>query len=387
MRAQAVYLDYAATTPVDARVAAAMAKCLERDGHFGNPSSTHRFGQAAARQVAMAREQVAQRIGASTRSITFTSGATEADNLALQSVMLAEPGRHLVTARTEHKAILDTAAALARRGVAVTYLECAADGLIDPNTLDSAITDRTALVSIMHVNNETGVVQDIEAIGERCRARGALLHVDAAQSVGKLALNVANWPVDMVSLTAHKVYGPKGVGALYIRPSLSLAPLVFGGEQERGLRPGTLPTHQIVGMGAAYALADPAREGPILDALKARLWAGLSAIVDVRRNGHAVRSAPHVLNVAFPGVNGESLRHAISEIAVSAGSACNADNPESSHVLSAMGLSPALAESSLRFSIGRYTTDAEVDYVVGRVATEVARLRQIAAGAPDWCRG
>jgi len=386
MVARAVYLDYAATTPVDERVAAAMAECLERDGHFGNPSSTHRFGQAAARRVAAAREQIAQRIGAGTGSITFTSGATESDNLALQSVMLANPGRHLITARTEHKAVLDTAAALARRGVAVTYLECATDGLIDLNELDAAFTDRTALVSIMHVNNETGVVQDIEAVGERCRARGVLLHVDAAQSAGKLALDVARWPVDMVSLTAHKIHGPKGVGALYVRPPLSLAPLLFGGEQERSLRPGTLPTHQIVGMGAAYALADPAREGPVLDSLRQRLWAGLSALAGVRRNGHPTRSAPHVLNIAFPGVNGESLRHAIGEIAVSAGSACNADNPESSHVLNAMGLSPALAESSLRFSVGRYTTPEEIDYVLGRVAAEVGRLRQIAAGAPNWCK-
>ncbi|HSG66892.1 MAG TPA: aminotransferase class V-fold PLP-dependent enzyme [Gammaproteobacteria bacterium] len=383
-----MYLDYAATTPVAAEVVAAMAECLERDGIFGNPSSAHRWGQAAARGIAMARVQVAQRIGADAQTIVFTSGATEADNLALQGVMHARGGRgsHLVTARTEHKAVLDTAAALERRGFRVSYLDCDTDGLIDPAALAAAITDATVLASIMHVNNETGVVQDVRTLGEICRSRGVLLHVDAAQSVGKLPIDVASWPVDLMSLTAHKVYGPKGVGALYLRAGVSLAAISFGGEQERGLRPGTLATHQIVGMGRAYELADPASEAPRLAALKERLWHGFAAIDGVRRNGHPQRSAPHVLNVAFPGVSGESLRLAIEEIAVSAGSACNAETPESSHVLTAMGLSDALAESSLRFSVGRDTTAEEIDYVVGRVAAAVTELRRVSTGAPAWAR-
>lgn len=388
MTARTVYLDYAATTPVDPAVAEAMAECLELEGDFANPSSAHGFGQAAARRVEAARAQIAQRIGAAADSIILTSGATESDNVALQGVMHAcrERGNHLITARTEHKAVLDTAAALERQGFKTTYLDCDTDGLIDPDALEAAITDDTVLVSIMHSNNETGVVQDLAAIGERCRRHGVLLHTDAAQSIGKVPVNVAGWPVDLVSLTAHKICGPKGVGALYLRSGVPLVPLMFGGEQERALRPGTLPVHQIVGMGRAYEIADPAVEGPRLAALKQRLWEGLSRIDGARRNGHAEHCSPHVLNVTFPGVNGESLRLAIEEIAVSAGSACNAETPESSHVLSAMGLSDALAESSLRLSLGRYTTAEEIDYVVGRMAVEVSRLREMATSAPAWCR-
>lgn len=387
MTEREVYLDYAATTPVDAAVASAMAACLQRDGEFANPSSSHGFGQAAARLVEAARIKVAQRVGASAESIIFTSGATESDNLALQGVMWAnrDRGKHLITARTEHKAVLDTAAALQRRGFSVSYLECDADGLIDPAALDAALTDATTLVSIMHVNNETGVVQDIPALGALCRKRGVLFHVDAAQSIGKIAVPAADWPVDLISLTAHKVYGPKGVGALYIRPGVSLEPVLFGGDQERGLRPGTLAVHQIVGMGKAYELADPAVEGLRLGALKERLWSSLATLGGARRNGRAEGSAPHVLNVTFPGVSGESLRLAIDGIAVSAGSACNAESLESSHVLSAMGLSDALAESSVRFSVGRYTTADEVDYVAGRVVAAVVQLRALAPSAPTWC--
>jgi cysteine desulfurase len=318
----------------------------------------------------------------------FTSGATEADNLALQGAMLAgiSRGRHLVTSMTEHKAVLDTAAALEARGFAVSYVGCDASGLIDIERIDAAITERTVLVSIMHVNNETGVVQDIGSIGECCRRRGVLFHVDAAQSIGKLDLRVDELPLDLVSLTAHKVYGPTGVGALYVAPGVALSPLIFGGDQEQGLRPGTLPTHQIVGMGTAYALADPAVDGPALKRSRDRLWAGLSAIPHVRLNGHMERAAPHVLNVSFVGVSGESLRLAIDEIHVSAGSACQAETVESSHVLSAMGLSDALAESALRFSVGRHTTAEEIDYVVGRVAEEAGRLRALAPDPPAWCR-
>ena len=388
MTTRAVYLDYAATTPVDPDVAEAMAECLERDGDFANPSSSHHFGRAAARRVEAARAQIAARIGTTAESIIFTSGATESDNLALQGVMHAcrERGKHLITARTEHKAVLDTAAALERQGYSATYLGCDGDGLIDPDALEAAITEDTVLVSIMHLNNETGVVQDLAEIGERCRRHGVLLHADAAQSVGKVPMDVADWPVDLVSLTAHKIYGPKGIGALYLRPGVPLAPLMFGGEQERALRPGTLPVHQIVGMGRAYEIADPAVEAPRLAALKQRLWEGLAGIDGARCNGHAEHCSPHVLNVTFPGVNGESLRLAIEEIAVSAGSACNAETPESSHVLSAMGLSDALAESTLRLSLGRFTTPEEIDYVVERISAEVGRLRELSASAPAWCR-
>jgi cysteine desulfurase len=387
MSERSVYLDYAATTPVDPRVAEVMAACLRSDRDFGNPSSAHCFGREAARIVAAARAEVAGRIGAPSESIVFTSGATEANNLALCGAARIrwDRGRHLVTARTEHKSVLDTAAALEQEGFSVTYLDCGADGRIDPAALVDALTDETTVVSLMHVNNETGVVQDIAALGAVCRERGLLFHVDAAQSVGKLELAVAAWPVDLVSLTAHKLCGPKGVGALYIRPGTVLAPILHGGDQERGLRPGTIAVHQVVGMGQAYALADPAVDGPHAAALTAQLWQQLSRIHGARRNGAGAELAPHVLNVAFPGVSGESLRLEIAEIAVSAGSACTAETLESSHVLTAMGLSDTQAESSLRFSVGRYTTDAEIDYVAVRVAEAVARLRALAPGAPLWC--
>jgi len=387
MAERAVYLDHAATTPIDPAVADAMAECMQASGAFANASSTHAFGRAAAARIAAARAQVAERIGARPESIIFTSGATEADNLALRGVMQAhrDRGNHLVTSLTEHKAVLDTAKALAQQGVAVTLLPCGSDGRIDPASLDDVLSDQTVLVSVMHVNNETGVVQDIAAIGERCRARGVLFHTDAAQSVGKVPLDLGTLPVDLVSLTAHKAHGPKGIGALYVRPGLALAATHTGGEQERTLRPGTLPTHQIVGMGAAFERADPATEGAHLRARLEQLWAGLAQIDRVRRNGSAVHGSPHVLNVAFPGVSGESLRLAVEEIAVSAGSACNSASLESSHVLTAMGLSDTLAESSVRFSVGRNTTKADIDYAVARVTAAVAHLRKFAAAAPVWC--
>jgi cysteine desulfurase len=248
-----------------------------------------------------------------------------------------------------------------------------------------AIKDDTTLVSIMHVNNETGVVQDIAAIGECCRSRGVLLHVDAAQSIGKVPVSLDQWAVDLVALTAHKTYGPKGIGALYVRPGTKLAPLIYGGDQEGSIRPGTLATHQIVGMGQAYELADTEREAPALTVKRDRLWAGLSVIEGVRLNGHPTQRSPHVLNVVFPGVDGESLRLGIAEIAVSAGAACNSAAPEASHVLSALGLSDALASSSQRFSVGRFTDAADIDYTIERVTAEVARLRELAGGAPAWC--
>ncbi|MEE8237606.1 MAG: aminotransferase class V-fold PLP-dependent enzyme [Gammaproteobacteria bacterium] len=387
MTKRSIYLDYAATTPVDPVVAAAMRECLELDGTFANPSSSHSVGQRARRRVEEARAQIAARVGAPAETISFTSGATESDNLAIQGAMLAhrDRGRHLITSRTEHKAVLDTAAAMEKQGFDVTYLSNDSEGVIAPDQVADAIRADTTLVAIMHVNNETGVVQDIAAIGECCRSRGVLLHVDAAQSIGKVPVQLDQWAVDLVALTAHKAYGPKGIGALYVRPGTKLAPLLHGGEQEGGVRPGTLATHQIVGMGQAYELADTEREAPALAEVRDRLWAGLSAIEGVRLNGHPTQRSPHVLNVAFPGVDGESLRLGIADIAVSAGAACNSSAAEASHVLSALGLSDALAASSQRFSVGRFTAADEIDYVIERVTAEVGRLRELAGGAPAWC--
>jgi cysteine desulfurase len=387
MTKQSIYLDYAATTPVDPDVAAVMRECLEPDGNFANPSSSHAFGQEARRRVEEARAQIAARVSAPPDTISFTSGATESDNLAIQGAMLAQRdhGRHLITSLTEHKAVLDTAAAMEKRGYQVTYLACDSEGLIAPEQVEKAIKPDTTLVSIMHVNNETGVVQDIAAIGALCRSRGVLLHIDAAQSIGKVPVPLDEWAVDIASLTAHKAYGPKGIGALYVRPGTRLAPLLHGGAQEGGDRAGTLATHQIVGMGRAYELADTEHEARELAELRDRLWAGLSAIDGVRLNGHPTQRSPHVLNVAFPGIDGESLRLGIAEIAVSAGAACNSAAPEASHVLSALGLSDALAGSSQRFSVGRFTEPADIDYAVERVTAEVVRLQQLAGAAPAWC--
>jgi cysteine desulfurase len=353
---------------------------------FGNPSSSHAAGRRARELVERARAQVAARVGAPPERIVFTSGATESNNLALRGVLSGRrERRHLVTSRIEHRSVLDTARALEAEGVTVTYVDCDADGRVDPRRVAAAITPATALVSVMHVNNETGVIQDVAALGAICRERGVWLHVDAAQSAGKLPLELAAAPIDLCSLTAHKLCGPKGVGALYVGSGVGLAPQIVGGEQERGVRAGTLATHQIVGMGSAYELADPVLEGPRLAALRDRLWAELQSIPGARLNGAAAPRAPHVLNVTFPGVEGESLRLALRDLAVSAGSACAADSPEASHVLTGMGLSDALAGSSLRFSVGRLTTETEVDGAAARVAEEVARLRGVAKSAPVWC--
>jgi cysteine desulfurase len=380
-----IYLDYAATTPLDPAVAAAMTECLERE--FGNPSSQHARGRRARELVERARASIAARVGAPAESIVFTSGATEANNLALQGVLGGRRGSfpHLVTSRIEHKSVLDTARALHAAGCPVTYVDADALGRVAPDDVARAIRPDTALVSLMHVNNETGVVQDVLAVGAACRERGVLFHVDAAQSVGKVPLGLADAPIDLCSLTAHKVCGPKGIGVLYVAPGVVLAAQMHGGEQERGLRPGTLATHQIVGMGKAYELADPRREGPRLAALRDGLWERLRAIPGARANGDPERRAPHVLNVTFPGAEGESLRLALRDLAVSAGSACAADSPEASHVLTAMGLSDTLASSSLRFSVGRFTTEREIALAAERVTTEVARVRALAAGAPAWC--
>jgi len=385
MNSGEIYLDYAATAPLDPRVAAAMSECLERE--FGNPSSLHAAGRRAKALVDAARARVAARVGAASERIVFTSGATESNNLALQGVLRRSRNRrvHLVTSRIEHKSVLDVARALESSGVAVSYVPATPGGWVDPQRVVDALDDDTQLVSIMHVNNETGVIQDVRAIGEACRARGVLFHVDAAQSVGKVPLALAEAPIDLCSLTAHKLCGPKGVGALYMAPRVTLVPQLHGGEQELGLRAGTLATHQIVGMGMAYELADPAREAPRIAALRDRLWRELAAIDGARSNGDAKRRAAHVLNVTFPGVDGESLRFALPDVCVSAGSACAADSPEASHVLTGMGLSDVLAGSSLRFSLGRFTTENDVVTAAARVAAAVARVRSLARSAPAWC--
>ncbi|HEX7081401.1 MAG TPA: cysteine desulfurase family protein [Gammaproteobacteria bacterium] len=388
MTRRAIYLDYAATSPVDPRVAAEMSRCLTADGTFANPSSAHLMGAEARRLVDRARTTIAARIGGEAEGIVFTSGATEANNLALRGVLAAAPdgARHLVTTRIEHKSVLDTAAALEAAGFDVTYVPCGADGVVSAERIAAALRPDTALVSVMHVNNETGAIQPILEIAGVCKAHGVPFHVDAAQSVGKVPLDVGRSGIGFCSLTAHKVCGPKGIGALYVRPGSSIEPLLHGGEQQGGLRPGTLPTHQIVGMAHAYALADPADEGPRLAALRDELRALLEGIEGARVNGDPARAAPHILSVAFPGVDGESLRFAIREIAVSAGSACMADSPEPSHVLKAMGLGDAAAGSSIRFSVGRFTTPEEIRTAAARVAEEATRLRRLARSAPAWCR-
>ena len=381
-----IYLDYAATTPVDPAVIAVMIECLGSSGDSANPSSSHLPGRRAKARVEVARSQIAKRIGVSSDTVWFTSGATESDNMALIGAMRANAhrGRHLITSVLEHKAILDTAHALEAEGVEVTYVNHDSDGIVDPDQISEAIRDDTVLVSIMHVNNETGVLQDIAAIGQRCHECGVLFHVDAAQSTGKVALKLEDWAVDLASLTAHKTYGPMGIGAIYISEGVSLDPMIHGGEQEGGFRPGTLATHQIVGFGKAFELADPDSDGPLLAARRDRLWTGLNAIEGGSLNGHPAQRSPHVLNVTFPGVEGSSLQLALANVAISAGSACNSDIPDPSHVLRGMGLSDVLAESTLRFSVGRFTTEAEIDYVVGRIQDEVPRLRALASGAPAW---
>jgi cysteine desulfurase len=387
MSDEEIYLDYAATSPLDPAVTAAMLDCLEHE--FGNASSLHAAGRRARRLVEEARAIVAARIGVQPERVLFTSGATESNNLALNGVLRRQRSArpHLVTSRIEHKSVLDPARALEADGVAVTYVEANDSGHVDPQRVAEAIRAETALVSVMHVNNETGVIQDIAAIGALCRERDTLFHVDAAQSIGKLPLDLATAPVDLCSLTAHKVCGPKGVGALYLGPRAVIAAEIRGGEQERGLRAGTLATHQIVGMGKAYELADPEREAPRLAALRDRLWRELQAIPNVWQNGDPRRCAAHLLNATFPGVEGESLRFALRGLAVSAGSACAADSPEASHVLTGMGLSDTLAGSSLRFSVGRFTTETDVVRAAAAVAAAVARLRMLAKSAPAWCSG
>ena len=384
MGARPVYLDNAATTPVDPRVAAAMAECLTADGAFGNAASTHRFGREAARLIEAARGDVAALIGAQGTEIVFTSGPTEASNLALlgSARANADRRRHLVTARTEHRATLDPLRRLEREGWSVTRLAPDAEGRVSPEAVREALRADTLLVSVMQVNNETGVVQDVAAIGAVCRAAGVLFHCDLAQSVGKVPTAGLARLVDFASLTAHKIHGPKGVGALYVAEGARpwLEPIVFGGGQERGLRSGTLPTHQIVGFGRAAALvasegaADAARMGT----LRATLWESLGALPRVHLNSPLAGGSPAILNVSFEGVEGESLVAALGGIAVSTGSACSSATAEPSYVLRALGRSTELAQSSLRFSFGRTTSAADVDIAAAAVRRAVTRLREVA---------
>ena len=381
-----IYLDYAATTPIDPRVSERMIECLRPSGAHGNPSSGHEFGTAARALVEKARAQVAQSIGAKAPAIVWTSGATESNNLALFGAarFAADRGRHIVSSKTEHKAVLDVLKQLEREGFQVTYLKPDSSGIVQPAQVSEALRKDTVLVSLMHVNNETGVIQDVAAVGAMCRERGVLLHVDAAQSAGKLLIDVEAMHIDLLSLTAHKLYGPKGVGALYVRrqPPVGLRPLIYGGGQENGIRSGTLATHQIVGMGAAFALAASEREDDVarIAVLRDRLWQGISTLGDVQLNGHPQARVANVLNVTFHGVEGESLQFACRDIAVSAGSACSSASEEASYVLRALGRSDQEAQSSLRFSLGRYTTAMEIERAIDIVTREVRRLRELAAG-------
>ena len=377
-----IYLDYAATTPADPRVASKMMQFLTLDGTFGNPASrSHRFGWQAEEAVDVARNQVAELVNADPREIIFTSGATESDNLALKGAAHAQRarGQHIITSQTEHKAVLDSCKQLESEGFTVTYLTPPANGIITPDAVRAALRDDTVLVSLMHVNNEIGVIQEIAAIGELCRARDILFHVDATQSVGKLPIDLSELKVDLMSFSAHKLYGPKGIGALYVRrkPKVNIDAQIHGGGHERGMRSGTLPVHQIVGMGEAFSLAREARETEMtrLAALRARLWQGLSALDGVQLNGDLTQSAPNILNISFAGVDGESLIMALKDLALSSGSACTSASMEPSYVLRAIGLDEALAHSSLRFSLGRFTTEEEIDYAVALVRKVVPRLR------------
>ncbi len=383
-----IYLDYSATCPVDPRVAEKMMQCLTMDGLFGNPASrSHRFGWQAEEAVDLARNQVADLIGADPREIVFTSGATESNNLAIKGVahFYASKGKHIITSKTEHKAVLDTCRQLEREGFEVTYLEPMPNGLFTIEMIENAMRDDTILVSIMHVNNEIGVVQNIAAIGDLCRSRKILLHVDAVQSVGKIPVDVEALKVDLLSVSAHKVYGPKGIGALFVRrkPRVRLEAQMHGGGHERGMRSGTLPTHQIVGMGEAFRIAkeEMVSEGERIMALRQRLWNGIKDIEAVYINGDLEQRVPGNLNVSFAYVEGESLIMALKDLAVSSGSACTSASLEPSYVLRALGLNDELAHSSIRFSMGRFTTEEEIDYAVKLIRDSIGRLREM---SPLW---
>ena len=371
-----IHMDYAATTPVDPRVAEAMIPYLTEK--FGNPASrSHAYGWTAEEAVERARAQVASLVNADPKEIVWTSGATESNNLALKGAahFYQGKGRHIVTMKTEHKAVLDTVCELERQGFSATYLDPKANGLLDLEKFEAALRPDTILVSVMSVNNEIGVIQDIAAIGEICRERGVLFHVDAAQATGKVVIDLQKLKVDLMSFSAHKTYGPKGIGALYVRrkPRVRLEAQMHGGSHERGMRSGTLATHQIVGMGEAYriAQAEMATENERIRMLRDRLWRGISAMEEVHLNGDIEQRVPHNLNVSFNYVEGESLIMAIKDLAVSSGSACTSASLEPSYVLRALGCSDELAHSAIRFTVGRFTTEEEVDYAVGLLKSKV----------------
>ena len=381
-----IYMDYSATTPVDPRVAELMIPYLTEK--FGNPASrSHSFGWVADEAVERARGQVAALVNADPKEIVWTSGATESNNLAIKGAahFYADKGKHIVTVSTEHKAVLDTVRELERQGFAATYLDPEPNGLIDLDLLKGALRPDTTLVSVMLVNNEIGVIQDIAAIGEICRERGILFHVDAAQATGKVAIDLQKLKVDLMSFSAHKTYGPKGIGALYVRrkPRVRLEAQMHGGGHERGFRSGTLATHQIVGMGEAFRIAreEMATENERIRMLRDRLWKGLSGMEEVYLNGDMERRVPHNLNVSFNFVEGESLIMAVKDIAVSSGSACTSASLEPSYVLRALGRNDELAHSSIRFTVGRFTTVEEVDYAVKLLQEKIAKLREL---SPLW---
>ena len=381
-----IYMDYSATNPCDPRVVDAMIPWLRE--HFGNPASrSHAWGWEAEAAVEKAREQVAALIGADVREIVWTSGATESNNLALKGAanFYKSKGKHIITVKTEHKAVLDTCRELERQGFEVTYLDVQADGLVNLDTFTAAIRPDTILASVMFVNNEIGVIQDVAALGAICRSKGVIFHSDAAQATGRVDIDLTTLPIDLMSLTSHKTYGPKGIGALYVRrkPRIRLEAQMHGGGHERGMRSGTLPTHQIVGMGEAYriAKAEMHTENKHIQALHDRMLAGLKDIEQVFINGHETQRVPHNLNMSFNYVEGESLIMGIKGLAVSSGSACTSASLEPSYVLRALGRSDELAHSSLRMTIGRWSTEEEIDFAISTIKYNVAKLRDL---SPLW---
>jgi len=383
-----IYLDYSATTPVDPRVAAKMIECLTNEGNFGNPASrSHAFGWKAEEAVENARRQVAELVNADPREIVWTSGATESDNLAIKGVahFYASKGKHIVTTKIEHKAVLDTTRQLEREGFEVTYLEPGEDGIVTPSMVEAALRDDTILVSVMHVNNEIGTINDITAIGELTRSRGILFHVDAAQSTGKVEIDLEKMKVDLMSFSAHKTYGPKGVGALYVRrkPRVRLEAQMHGGGHERGMRSGTLATHQLVGMGEAFRIAkdEMAQENERVRSLRDRFYKQVEHLEELYVNGSLTARVPHNLNLSFNYVEGESLIMALKDLAVSSGSACTSASLEPSYVLRALGRNDELAHSSIRFTFGRFTTEEEIDYAAQKVCEAVTKLREL---SPLW---
>ena len=383
-----IYFDYASTTPVDPRVVTKMQECLSLEGNYGNPASrSHEFGWKAEEAVEEARANVASLVNCDHREIVWTSGATESDNLAIKGAarFYKKKGNHIITSKLEHKAVLDSCRQLEREGFEVTYLDPDAKGIIQPEELLKNIKDETILVSLMHVNNEIGVINDIAKLGEITRENGLVFHVDAAQSTGKVSIDLTKLKVDLMSFSAHKTYGPKGVGALFVRrkPRVRLEAMIHGGGHERGMRSGTLPTHQIVGMGEAFRLAEEemSSDNARISMLREKFWLGLKDIEEVHLNGHEEKRAAGFLNVSFNFIEGESLIMALKDIAVSSGSACTSASLEPSYVLRALGLKDELAHSSIRFALGRFTTEQEVNYTINLVKDSVTKLREL---SPLW---